>query len=86
MSSKQPRIREGAHHRPENESFLRAWSRWSGIVVTVVTFISMVQSAEWKFWLVLTDPLAWMTLLLAAAGVVAGYALGCRVHAKRVAA
>ncbi len=66
---------------------LRAWSRWFGIAFVLITFVCMAQSAEWKFWLVLTDPLAWMTgLLAAAAGVVAGYALGCHVQARRAAA
>ena len=47
----------------------------------------MLVSAECRFWVVLTDPLAWMMLILAAAtGVTAGYALGCRVQAWRAVA
>jgi hypothetical protein len=84
MSSQQACIRR---LQPRNEAILRAWSRWFGIAFVLITVVSMAQSAEWKFWLVLTDPLAWMTCLLAAAaGVVAGYALGCRVQARRAAA
>jgi hypothetical protein len=50
------------------------------MVFTAGTFIPMVASAEWRLWLVLTDPLAWMMLILAsAAGVTTGYALGCRM-------
>lgn len=53
------------------------WTRTGGILLSGVTFLSMARSAEWNFGLVLTDPLFWMTLLLAAAaGLVAGYAFG----------
>jgi hypothetical protein len=63
---------------------LRAWSRWSGVLFAVATLASMLASAEWRCWMVLSDPLAWMMLILAAAaGVTAGYALGCRVQAWR---
>lgn len=86
MSSKPTHFRTGAPRWSANELRLRAWSRWFGILFTTVTFGSMVKSAEWKFWLVLADPLAWMVLLLAAAaGVVCGYALGCRVAKRAVA-
>lgn len=58
-----------------------------GVLFAATTFISMLASAEWRFWLVLTDPLAWMMLILAAAaGVTAGYALGCRIQAWRAVA
>ncbi|WP_201315905.1 hypothetical protein [Dyella sp. EPa41] len=48
--------------------------------------MSMVASSEWKLGFVLTDPLAWMMLILASAtGVTAGYAVGCRVLSRRTA-
>ncbi|WP_130617319.1 hypothetical protein [Dyella amyloliquefaciens] len=87
MTSLSTRAREGTCRRPPVSPSLRAWSRWFGVVFAVVTFVSMLMSAEWRWWMVLADPLAWMMLILAAAaGVTAGYALGCRVQAWRPAA
>ncbi|WP_172461911.1 hypothetical protein [Dyella jiangningensis] len=56
------------------------------MLFAAATFIAMMASAEWSLWRVLTDPLAWMMLILAsAAGVTAAYALGCHVLARRIA-
>lgn len=87
MTSQSSRSREGTRSRPPVTPSLRAWSRWFGVFFAVPTFVSMLMSAEWRWWMVLTDPLAWMMLILAAAaGVTAGYALGCRVQSWRAAA
>ena len=65
---------------------LRAWSAGAGALLAAVTWLSMLASDGWICWLVLTDPLAWMMLVLAAAaGLSTGYALGCRLRARRAA-
>lgn len=64
-----------------SERACRAWARAGGIVCAIVTLISMAFSAEWKIHLLLSDPLVWMTTLVAiAAGLVGGYALGVHLH------
>ncbi|QNK03146.1 hypothetical protein [Dyella telluris] len=61
----------------------KAWARAGGALFALVTLISMAWSAEWKFSMMLFDPLVWMVLLVAlAAGLVCGYAVGVRVHAR----
>jgi len=86
MTSDFPYPREISSLYPPVPRRLRLWSRYVGMVFAAGTFIAMVASAEWRLWLVLTDPLAWMMLILAsAAGITAGYALGCRMPAKRTA-
>jgi hypothetical protein len=63
---------------------LRAWARMGGLLFASLALVSMTYSAEWKVAMVLTDPLAWMMVLAAIApGLVAGYALGLRVQARR---
>ena len=80
--------------QPSNESFsctvnaaesrrLRWWARAGGVMFALVTVLSMAYSAEWKLGMMLIDPLVWMVLLVAlAAGLVCGYAVGVRVHAR----
>lgn len=63
---------------------LRAWSGGAGVLLAVTTWLSMLASEDWTCWLVLTDPRAWMMLILAAAaGVSVGYALGCWLRDRR---
>ena len=84
MSSYAPYPREGSSCKPVVPRSLQRWSRCFGALFAAGTFASMVASADWKLWTVLTDPLAWMMLILAsAAGVTAGYAVGCRVLARQ---
>jgi len=86
MNAHSPYPREISSLYPPVPRKLRLWSRYVGALFAAGTFVSMVASAEWKLWMVLTDPLAWMMLILAsAAGVTAGYAIGCRVLARRAA-
>lgn len=64
---------------------LKAWARSGGVVFALVTVLAMAYSAEWKLGMMLIDPLVWMVLLVAlAAGLVCGYAVGVRVHARAV--
>jgi hypothetical protein len=64
-----------------SERACRAWARAGGILCAIATLISMAYSAEWKIRMMLSDPLAWMTTLVAiAAGLVGGYALGVHLH------
>jgi|APAra7269096768_1048522.scaffolds.fasta_scaffold05280_2 hypothetical protein len=64
-----------------SERACRAWARLGGIVCAIATLVSMAYSAEWNVRMVLSDPLAWMTTLVAiAAGLVGGYALGVHLH------
>jgi hypothetical protein len=64
-----------------SERACRAWARAGGIVCAIATLVSMAYSAEWKIRMMLSDPLAWMTTLVAiAAGLVGGYALGVHLH------
>lgn len=84
MNSQAPYPREGTSHPPAVPRRLRQWSRCFGVLFTASTFLAMMVSAQWRLWRVLTDPLAWMMLILAsAAGVTVGYALGCRVLGRR---
>ncbi|WP_458788759.1 hypothetical protein [Dyella jiangningensis] len=86
MNVHAPYTREGTSRPPAVPPRLRQWARCFGALFAIGTFLSMASSVEWRLWLVLTDPLAWMMLVLAAAaGVTAGYALGCRVLARRTA-
>jgi hypothetical protein len=67
----------------KQERLLKAWARAGGIGFALLTFLSMAHSAQWKIDMMLSDPLVWMTLLVAvAAGSVCGYAVGVRVHAR----
>ncbi|AIF46084.1 hypothetical protein [Dyella japonica] len=62
---------------------LKAWARAGGLLFALVTVFLMAYSAEWKFGMMLFDPLVWMVLLVAlAAGLVCGYAVGVRVHER----
>jgi hypothetical protein len=62
---------------------LKAWARVGGLVFALVTVLAMAHSAEWNLGMMLLDPLVWMVLLVAlAAGLVCGYAVGVRVHAR----
>lgn len=62
-----------------------ACARAGGVLFALVTLVSMAYSAEWKFGMMLIDPLVWMVMLVAvAAGLVCGYAVGLRVHAYGV--
>lgn len=62
-----------------------ACARAGGVSFALVTLVSMAYSAEWKFGMMLFDPLVWMVMLVAlAAGLVCGYAVGLRVHAHGV--
>jgi len=62
---------------------LKTWARAGGLVFALVTVLAMAYSVEWKLGLMLIDPLVWMVLLVAlAAGLVCGYAVGVRVHAR----
>ena len=64
-----------------SERACRAWARAGGIVCAVATLISMAYSTEWNIRLMLSDPLVWMTTMVAiAAGLVGGYALGVHLH------
>jgi|GEM_PF-1128870 len=59
------------------------WARTGGALFAGVTVLAMAYSAEWKLGMMLIDPLVWMVLLVAlAAGLVCGYAVGVRVHAR----
>ncbi|HET6552193.1 MAG TPA: hypothetical protein VFG49_01530 [Dyella sp.] len=84
MFPDQSRVYEPARHPFLCHPRLHAWSCAFGAMFSAITLLSMVASADWNPWLVLTDPLAWMMLFLAAAaGVSTGYALSCRVGAGR---
>jgi hypothetical protein len=65
-----------------NERALRVWARVGGLVLALVTLLSMAYSADWKLAMMAIDPLVWMmTLVALAAGLVSGYALGMHIHA-----
>jgi len=74
-----------ANRRPghaNNERALRVWARVGGLVLALVTLLSMAYSADWKLAMMAIDPLVWMmTLVALAAGLVSGYALGMHIHA-----
>ena len=67
----------------QGERACRAWARVGGIVLALVTWLSMAYAADWKIGRMMLDPLAWMMAWVAmAAGVVCGYALGIHLHAS----
>lgn len=64
-----------------NELACRVWARVGGLICAIATLLSMAYSAEWKIGMMVSDPLVWMTTLVAiAAGLVGGYALGVHFH------
>jgi len=79
-------VESSTHFRDAgNERVLRIWARIGGVVFAIATLLCMAHSTDWKLGMMASDPLVWMTTLVAlAAGLVSGYALGTRVHARIV--
>ena len=80
MPNVDSRYFSGQMHDADGARNLKMWACGGGLLFALATALSMAYSAEWKFGMMLLDPLVWMTLLLAlAAGLVCGYAVGVRL-------